>query len=215
MGTESGDPRAEIWSTGSSGAGDPDSAVVCPKGCDTTLQLGDVWFFQQQTGIRSLAEPIHVYHATVGRNGVLELDFAIDRDGLVAPSHAARYKELGDWVRSCYGAQAVLAEARDVACAAQGCSVEIALGGAGGSVDRVVVQEDIGLGQRIRAYTVEVMGAGGAWQPFSEGHSVGHKRIDLGTPVNATRLRLTVTAFIAPAPLTIARFAAFAPCPSA
>jgi hypothetical protein len=122
---------------------------------------------------------------------------------------------LGDWVRSCYGAQAVLAEARDVACAAQGCSVEIALGGAGGSVDRVVVQEDIGLGQRIRAYTVEVMGAGGAWQPFSKGHSVGHKRIDLGTPVNATRLRLTVSAFIAPAPLTIARFAAFAPCPSA
>ncbi len=38
----------------------------------------------------------------MGRNGVLELDFAINRNGLVEPSHAARYKELGDWARACY-----------------------------------------------------------------------------------------------------------------
>jgi len=36
---------------------------------------------------------IDVYHATVGSNAVMELDFAIDRDGLVADAHAARYTE--------------------------------------------------------------------------------------------------------------------------
>jgi hypothetical protein len=34
---------------------------------------------------------------------VLEMDFAIDRTGRVDPIHAARYTELGDWIRSCYG----------------------------------------------------------------------------------------------------------------
>lgn len=43
--------------------------------------------------------------------GVLELDFAIDRDGLVAPSHAARYKQLGDYIASCYGSDNVAAMA--------------------------------------------------------------------------------------------------------
>jgi hypothetical protein len=36
---------------------------------------------------------IDVYHATVGSNAVMELDFAIDRDGLVADANAARYTE--------------------------------------------------------------------------------------------------------------------------
>ena len=94
VGTESGNPGGEIWSTGGSSKGDPNSDVFCPKGCDTTLQNGDVWFFEAASTIRSLQEMIEVYHATVGMNGVLELDFAIDRDGLVNSAHAARYKEL-------------------------------------------------------------------------------------------------------------------------
>ena len=71
VGTESGNPGSEIWSTGASGAGDPASTVWCPKGCDTTLQVRDVWFYQSQTAIRTLAQLIEVYHATVGRNGAL------------------------------------------------------------------------------------------------------------------------------------------------
>ena len=39
--------------------------------------------------------------ATVGRNCVIELDFAIDRDGLVNPVHEARYRSFGSWISSC------------------------------------------------------------------------------------------------------------------
>lgn len=45
---------------------------------------------------------LQVYHSTVGQNAVMELDFAIDLDGLVDPTHAQRYKEFGDWIRACY-----------------------------------------------------------------------------------------------------------------
>lgn len=70
-------------------------------------------------------------------------------------------------------------------------------------------------GQRIRSYTVEFQPLGSsAWLPFSNGTSVGNKRIDiLNSPVKATQLRLTVTAAIAE-PI-VSDFAAFLPCPSA
>ena len=38
---------------------------------------------------------LQVYHGTVGRNGFLMLDFAPDRDGLIAPDQAQRYKQFG------------------------------------------------------------------------------------------------------------------------
>lgn len=45
---------------------------------------GDVWFWEPapQT-LRKRDELISTYHATVGHNTVLELDFAIDRTGQV------------------------------------------------------------------------------------------------------------------------------------
>lgn len=46
---------------------------------------------------------IPIYHDIVGRGMVMELAFSIDRDGLVQDTHAAVYKQLGDWVRVCYG----------------------------------------------------------------------------------------------------------------
>jgi alpha-L-fucosidase len=64
--------------------------VWLPKCCDTTLQVGDTWFYEPNLAVRQLSELIQVYHQTVGRNGVLEMDFAIDRTGRVAPSHEAR-----------------------------------------------------------------------------------------------------------------------------
>lgn len=34
---------------------------------------------------------------------MLEMDFAINRDGVVDPVHEQRYSEFGDWIRGCYG----------------------------------------------------------------------------------------------------------------
>lgn len=48
------------------------------------MQSPKAWFYQPGRGTRTMADLINVYHETVGRNCVLELDFGIDRDGLVA-----------------------------------------------------------------------------------------------------------------------------------
>ena len=52
-----------------------------PAGVDYTLQAGDVWFWMPSQRLRPLSELILQYHLSVGRNTVLELDFAIDRSG--------------------------------------------------------------------------------------------------------------------------------------
>ena len=90
---------------------------------------------------------------------------------------------------------------------------------AGQSIDRVIIQEEIEHGQRIRAYTVEALIASnsvgveeekgasgsssghngssgtGSWITVSSGYSVGNKRIDIfAKAVTTTMLRLNVTA---------------------
>lgn len=62
--------------------------MVCPKTCDTVLQWPKSWFYRSSLLTKDMEMLISTYHETVGRNCVLELDFAIDRDGLVADSHA-------------------------------------------------------------------------------------------------------------------------------
>eukprot|EP01129_Flabellula_baltica_P002831 TRINITY_DN12731_c0_g1_i2.p1 TRINITY_DN12731_c0_g1~~TRINITY_DN12731_c0_g1_i2.p1 ORF type:complete len:290 (-),score=66.72 TRINITY_DN12731_c0_g1_i2:28-897(-) len=206
--TESGLPSSPQWSTGYiDGPGDPDSDVWCPVGCDTTLQLDDSWFFTPGLGIRTLDDLINVYHQTVGNNGVLEIDFAIDRTGRVHPQHAARYKLFGDWIRSCYGFPLS-------STSGGGSEWEIELNG--DTIDRVVIQEDQRKGQRIRAYSIEALiitGDGkGSWVPFSKGTSVGNKRIDvIPKPLTSVRrLRLTADEYIQTPQLL--NFAVFSPC---
>ena len=96
----------DLWSTGcDAGLGSPTSAQWCPKACDTSLQQINkwgwgTWFWMEGFPLRPMNQLISVYHDTVGRGGVLELDFAIDRDGLVHPDHAQLYKQFGDWIRA-------------------------------------------------------------------------------------------------------------------
>jgi hypothetical protein len=99
VGTESALPNYPIWSTGCAAPGGAspgqspgtNPSQFCPKGSDTTLQSPDVWFWMPNIPIKSMALLIKMYHATVGSNSVMELDFAIDRTGNIDPTHAIRY----------------------------------------------------------------------------------------------------------------------------
>lgn len=163
--------------------GDPTSEYFAPAECDTTLQTDDRWFWGEDQPLRSVGEMIDVYHQTVGRNCLLELDLAPDRSGLIPARHAARYKELGDFIRSCYGhpiTQQVFNTTID-----NGVALTFDYPT---SIDRIVLMEDQANGQVIRAYAiyakiVDAEEENGTldvpWSLVSSGSSVGHKRIDL------------------------------------
>lgn len=224
-GTEGGNPSkgpgGAVWSTAAcqpswcapgSGSGDSPNttgAIYYPSGVDFTLQTNDHWFYTPNQPLHSLADLIAVYHSSVGANGHLELDFAIDRTGGVDPAHAARYAEFGDWIRACYGTPLATGSAP----ASSPDSVTVALAG-GATVDRVGLSEDQSAGQLSIDYVVEVSVGGGAWAPFSSGTTIGARRIDVRAPVaGVTAVRATVvSAFAAPKGL---RLAVYAPCAAA
>lgn len=157
--------------------------------------------------VKPLSQLQTMYHDTVGANAVMEMDFAIDRTGNIDPTHAARYAEFGDWIRSCYGtpvASSPWATTNSVV-------LDVPTTEAAAVVDRVAIQEDIAQGQRITQFTVEYQAQGTPeWSLFATGSAVGHKRIALATAsVNGliTKLRLNVTGGVElPANITLAAF---------
>lgn len=223
VGTESGFPIGDdTWSTGCGGQdpGHPDSDDWCPKGCDTTLQDNDVWFYSPGESIRSLQVMVKLYHKTVGRNGVLELDVAVDRSGRIQYDHAQRYMELGDYIKACYGKP--LASWKDQ----RGYLLEYSLSQPM-LLDRIMLREDqLQGGQRVRQYAVYVQLASGdergkdSLMLFSRGHSIGNKRIDVvdggpsvyaTQPVKVTKIRIHVE--VATDVPWFREIAVFAPCP--
>ncbi|CAE7474256.1 FUC1 [Symbiodinium sp. KB8] len=208
-GTESGHPSrdvgsSDVWSTGHGYFGQADADEWVPKFCDPQLFEEHIWFWEPNLHVRSLSEMIPIYHDIVGRGMVMELAFSIDREGLVQKSHASVYGQLGAWVRNCYGSPLA-------ATSGPGMAFTLTLE-AGSQFDRIQLQEDIVLGQRVRNYTLE-QSEGSGWHPLVRGSAIGRKRIHLlsATQVSErTQLRLRIeNATRLP---QIRQFAAFSPC---
>jgi len=147
------------------------------------LQLRDRWFIGP-VGLRSFSEMVDVYHNTVGRNCLLELDFTPDRNGMVPASYAARYRQLGSWIRACYGSPVAPAQ---ILPGSQKGEFVLAFDHPI-AIDRVVLQEDQSNGQVIRSFSLfaKILPEPSAkipselpWTPLSSGKSVGNKRIVL------------------------------------
>ncbi|KAJ5794327.1 Glycoside hydrolase family 29 [Penicillium paradoxum] len=178
IGTEAGEAPEENWSSGlTNDGGDSTSPYFCPAECDTTLQTEDRWFFGVDQPLRSLDEMIGVYHKTVGRNCILELDLAPDRTGAIPKEHATRYKELGDFINACYGKTVADDATHD---SNENGEYNIKLSKPT-EIDRIVMMEDQTNGQVIRSYEVhaKIEGGNGEFQLVSNGTSIGHKKIDI------------------------------------
>lgn len=181
--------------------GDPESPYFCPAVCDTTMQVDTQWFYNKDKALRSFSELRDVYHTSVGRNCILELNLTPNGDGLVPDDHVAMYEQLGEFISSCYG-QPIDGE-NDVSDEDSTYSITF---DSPQSIDRVVLMEDQTDGQVIRSYEVEgkVTGGGGggngtapdadSWTLLSKGTSVGHKKIDLfDEAVDVSEIRVSTT----------------------
>lgn len=208
-GTESGYPSRDVgpqdvWSTGGGYHGDPNSSQWNPKFCDPQLFQDHVWFWEPNLKVRDLATMIPIYHDIVGRGMVMELAFSIDREGLVEDTHEAVYKQLGAWVRECYGSPVG---------STSGSGHEFSWR-AWQPFDRLVLEEDLVLGQRVRNYSVELKAAAGGapWVPIARGGAIGRKRIHLLPAVHAANATLRLRVAAAMSTPVFKSMGAFAPC---
>ena len=125
------------------------------------------------------------------------LDLTPDRTGLIPPEYARRYKELGDFIRSCYGTSIQPTKRLII----DDSSLHILrFDSTPVTIDRSVIQEDQTNGQVIRAYTIDIQLANSTdknnqWITVAKGTSVGNKKIDIWSIgaqlVNSVRLNIT------------------------
>jgi alpha-L-fucosidase len=64
-------------------------------------------------------------------------------------------------------------------------------------IENIVLQEDITMGQRVRAYSIQAY-SNGEWKTIAKGQSIGHKRIHKIDPTEVEQLRLEITEKILP-----------------
>lgn len=165
-----------------------DGAYV-PNEADTPFRRRG-WFWHQDDQPKSLAELVDVYFMTVGRNSVLDLGIAPNRDGVVGDDDVARLKEFGDYIRA-FNATDLAADARrsDIR---EGrwltVSLKLPIAKAFNVID---LKEDIAEGQRVGKWTVEA-NVGGSWIKLAAGTTIGYRRMERFGSVEADEVRIVL-----------------------
>lgn len=189
-----------------------------PPEVDVSIRPG--WFYHaaEDERVKTVPELLDIYHQSVGRSGALLLNLPPDRRGRIHEIDARRLRELRRVVDATYGtslAAGAVVTASDVrggnarfaaAHVADGDEasywatndrvsrawIELDLG-TPQAFDRVLCEEAIAFGQRVRSWHVEVQEEGGRWRQLAAATTIGARRI-LSTPhTMARRLRVHIT----------------------
>jgi alpha-L-fucosidase len=153
--------------------GDPDAPYWCPGEADFPLRghwdKGWMWYASQKDRMYTLDELMVKYETSVGRNTNMLLGVVIDPRGLIPEPDMIRLAELGAAIKKRYGSPL---KSRS----GTGNEVSIVLD-TPAAIDRLVIQEDITLGERVLEYRVTGNMDDG-WVELSAGTNIGHRHID-------------------------------------
>lgn len=198
------------------GEGDPDGACWIPSETDVSIRPGWFWREEETSQVRSLSNLLNLYYSSVGRNSLLLLNVPADTRGLIpavdstrlmefraaldtifAVNLAAGAKASADCSRGRkYAASKMVDADYDTYWAAPDGVTEAELTfelGSAKRFNRVLLQEYIPLGQRVKSFEVEARDAEGNWNTIASATTIGYKRILLvdETESDAVRVRIT------------------------
>jgi len=185
-----------------------------PAECDVPLRKG--WFYHEIEKPKTPEMLFDLYLKSVGRGAGLDLGLAPDTRGQLHADDVAALKAFGRIVKNTFsnnlakGATISSSHSRgkkfNPALALDGnkqtywataddtsnASLDIDLK-APKSFDIISLQEYIPLGQRIEAYTIEIL-ENNSWKKIYEGSSIGAKRlIKLDQPVTTNKVKISIT----------------------
>ena len=198
--------------------GHADGNQWVPAECDVSIRPG--WFYhpEEDDRVKSVDQLTDLYYRSVGHNATLLLNFPVDRDGLIHPVDSANavnfhqniQKQLAhnllagitptvsDERGGAYTAKAVTDGEYDTYWATNdsitSATIEFKLPQAQ-KVNRMLIQEYIPLGQRVKSFVVEY-NKEGEWLPVKlneETTTVGYKRLLRFETVTTDQLRVNFT----------------------
>ena len=200
--------------------GQPYGALWVPAECDVSIRPG--WFYhaEEDDKVKTPDQLWDIYLKSVGRGANLILNVPPNRQGRIAPQDSAALVAFGQKKEAAFARNLALGKPLRVPACGFGPLKELtaltdgdwrtpepdlAAGnrrfwidlGRKQTFNAVELQEWIGEGQRIQAFTVEVWQKDD-WQEVARSTTVGHKKILTFPAVKARRVRISVTAALAP-----------------
>ena len=194
--------------------GDPDGDMYSVGEADVSIRSG--WFYHDNQQPKSLKELMDIYFKSVGRGTPLLLNIPPNKEGKFADADVARLKEFkatldqmyatdfakGATVTASSTRQNHLYKASNLTDGKDDTSWALSNDATTGSFtvdlgqkrrfDVVELKEDIAKGQRISGFKIEVE-TNGRWVPYGEGSTVGYRRLIQGQPIEAQKIRVTIT----------------------
>lgn len=198
-------------------SGHEDGEKWVPGEADVSIRPG--WFYHavEDDKVRPLDEMVDIYYESVGRNATLLLNLPVDKRGLVHENDEERLKELVSTIKSDFKTD-LLAGSNVKADNVRGNSAEFAGKKVSDgnknsywatddnvksasivfefdkptSINRILLQEYIKLGQRVKAFNVEAK-VDGKWITVANETTIGYKRILRIDRVTASALKINIT----------------------
>ncbi|KQB41773.1 Alpha-L-fucosidase [Flavobacterium daejeonense] len=198
-------------------SGHEDGEKWVPGEADVSIRPG--WFYHaaEDDKVRSLDELVDIYYKSVGRNANLLLNLPVDKRGLVNDNDEKRLKELVAVIKADFktellrGTKVKASNIRDnnrffsaenlidgdkntywaTDDGVKNASIEFQFEKPT-AINRILLQEYIKLGQRVKAFTVEAE-VDGKWITVTNETTIGYKRILRINRVKTTALRVSIT----------------------
>ncbi|MEZ0130659.1 discoidin domain-containing protein, partial [Flavobacterium sp. LBUM151] len=198
-------------------SGHEDGEKWVPGEADVSIRPG--WFYHsvEDDKVRPLDEMVDIYYESIGRNATLLLNLPVDRRGLIHENDEAKLKELVATIKADFKTE-LLAGSKITADNIRGNSNEFGAQNVTDgnkntywatadnvkkasitfefdkptAIDRVLLQEYIKLGQRVKAFTVEAK-VNGEWKTVATETTIGYKRILRIDRVITSSLRINIT----------------------
>ena len=168
--------------------GDPDGAYWMPAMSDAPLRGYNgrhEWFWEpgDEEHIFPLEELMHMYFNSVGHNSTLLMGLTPDPRGLLPEADAKRLEEWGAAIKKNFSKPIASTSAK-------GDQIVLSFDNPQ-NISNIIIQEDITMGQRVRAYSIQAY-TKGHWKIIAKGESIGHKRIHPIQPTEVEQLKLVI-----------------------
>lgn len=197
-------------------AGQENGTHWLPAEVDVSIRPG--WYYHQSEDqkVKSLPKLLDIYYNSVGRNASLLINFPVDTRGLIHEKDAEQILKLAETIKNDFALNLVEGKkitssnhrgnskkynpenisdnnpetywATDDSVTTSSITVDF---GESTEFNRILLQEDIRFGQRIRNFSVEAL-VNNVWQLVDNQTTIGRKRILRFPNVVATQLRVNI-----------------------
>lgn len=196
------------------GQGHENGKYWVPAEVDVSIRPGWFWHAKQDSLVRSPENLLELYYSSVGRNSNLLLNVPPDKRGILHENDVRSLLEFRKLLDMEFGTDLARGvEATSSRTRGKGYRAPAVNDGDPGTywatgnkdttgsvtikfrieteINRILIQEYIRLGQRVREFSVDAM-TGGEWKRIVDGTTIGYKVIRKFPAVKATAVRLNI-----------------------